>query len=165
MFVSLLAAPPQISDTALRILLVALLASWCAGCGSVSPDPAAPSATEEPITPAPARLMRELTAAEKSILAEGFTAGLYDPESVKFRWTKVPKDLVGAAFEYCGLINLKNDTGGFTGMKPFLATIRTENGNIIGGAIAAVNSEDIEGNRDVIPKLCRQKGLDPFDAK
>jgi hypothetical protein len=109
--------------------------------------------------------MRELTAAEKSILADGFTAGLDDPDSIKFRWTKVPKHLVGVAFEYCGLINIKNGTRGFTGMKPFLAIIRTDNGNITGGAIAALNSEDGEQNRDVIPKLCRQKGLDPFDAK
>jgi hypothetical protein len=48
---------------------MALLATWCAGCGSVPPEPAPPSAVEEPITPAPAPQMRELTAAEKSILA------------------------------------------------------------------------------------------------
>jgi len=149
------------SDTATRILLVALLASWCAGCGSVPRDPAAPSVIEEP-TAAPAQEMRDLTAAEKSILADGFTAGLDDPDSVKFRWAKVPKHLVGVALEYCGL---KNGTGGFTGMKPFLATIRTENGIITGGAIAALNNDNLEENRDVIPKFCRQKGLDPFNTK
>jgi hypothetical protein len=102
--------------------------------------------------------------AEKSILADGFTAGLEEPDSAKFRWTKVPKSLPPTAFEYCGLINVKNGTS-YTGIKPFLATIRTENGNIIGGAIAALNSENRDENRDVIPKLCRQKGLNPFDAR
>jgi len=109
--------------------------------------------------------MRDLTAAEKSILADGFAAGLDDPDSVKFRWAQVPKSLSGHAFEYCGLINVKNGTSGYSGMKPFLATITTANGNITGGAIAALNSNNLEENRDVIPKLCRQKGLNPFDAK
>ena len=146
-------------------MLVALLAFSCAGCGTVLPEPTASSVADQPRAAPAHEEMRDLTAAEKSNLADGFTAGLDDPDSVKFRWTKVPKHLVGVAFEYCGLINIKNATGGFTGMKPFLATIRTDNGNITGGAIAALNSEDGEQNRDVIPKLCRQKGLNPFDAK
>jgi len=50
-------------------------------------------------------------------------------------------------------------------MKPFLATIRTENGIITGNAIAALNNDNLEENRDVIPKFCRQKGLDPFNTK
>jgi hypothetical protein len=101
-------------------------------------------------------------AAQKSILADGFAAGLDDPDSVRFRWAKVPKRLDGSAIEYCGLINVKSGTGGY---KPFLATIRTESGNITGGAIAALNSDNLEENRDVIPKLCQRRGLNPFDAK
>jgi hypothetical protein len=147
-----------------RILLVALLAFSCTGCGTVTPEPMASSVADQPsVTPAHEE-MRDLTAAEKSILADGFTAGLDDPDSAKFRWAKVPKRLSGHAFEYCGLVNVKNGTG-YTGMKPFLATIITENGNVTGGAIAALNSDNLEENRDVIQKLCRQKGLNPFDAK
>ena len=152
------------SDTANRIFLVALLSVWCAGCGSTPLDPAAQSVSAK-LTAAPAPQMRELTVAEKSILADGFTAGLDDPASIKFRWTKVPKHLSGSAIEYCGLINVKSDVGGYTGMKPFLATIRTANGSITGGAIAALNGGNLDENRDVIPKLCQQKGLNPFDAK
>jgi hypothetical protein len=145
------------------VALLTVLAFSCAGCGTVLPEPTAPSVAEPSSISAPAREeMRDLTAAEKSILADGFTAGLDNPDSVKFRWARVPKQLSGHAFEYCGLINVKNSTG-YTGMRPFLATIITENGNITGGAIAAVNSA--EENREVIPKLCQQKGLNPFDAK
>ncbi len=80
--------------------------------------------------------------------------------------SKVPNRSSGHAFEYCGLINAKSGrTGGYSGMKPFLATIRTESGNIIGGAIAALSSDNLEENRDVIPKLCQRKGLNPFEAK
>jgi len=59
------------------------------------------------------------------------------------------------------LINLKTSTG-YTGMRPFLATVITENGSITGGAL---NSASLDENRDVISKLCQQKGLNPFDAK
>jgi hypothetical protein len=155
----------QMMAVSLRILLGALLTLSCAGCGTVVPEPTASSVSDQPSAASPHEEMRDLTAAEKSILADGFAAGLDDPDSVKFRWAQVPKSLSGHAFEYCGLINVKNGTSGYSGMKPFLATITTENGNITGGAIAALNSDNLEENRDVIPKLCRQKGLNPFDAK
>ncbi len=145
-------------------ILPMLLALMCVGCASVTPEPASQAVAEEPSAVPAQQVMRDLTAAEKSILADGFAAGLEDPDSVRFQWTKVPKSLPPNAFEYCGLINLKNGTS-YTGMKPFLATIRTENGNIIGGAIAALNSENRDENREVISKLCRQKGLNPFDAR
>jgi hypothetical protein len=149
-----------------EVALFLLLAFSCAGCGTVLPEPTAPSVEDRPSsTAAPAREeTRDLTAAEKSILADGFSAGLDNPDSVKFRWARVPKHLSGHAFEYCGLINVKNSTG-YLGMKPFLATIITENGSITGGAIAALNSANLDENREVISKLCQQKGLNPFDAK
>jgi hypothetical protein len=146
-------------------LPAALLALLCAGCASVPPEPTSQSVPTELEAVTAQEEMRDLTAVEKSILADGFTAGLGDPGSAKFRWTKVPKHSSGNAFEYCGLINLKSGKAGYTGMKPFLATVRTENGNIIGGAIAALNNDNLEENRDVIPKLCRLKGLNPFEAQ
>src|ERR1700694_2489409 len=136
----------RMTSTAVRILFIGFLACSCEGCTSVPSETPTPSVTEEP-TSAPAQEeMRELTAAEKSILADGFAAGLNDPESAKFRWAKVPKRLSGSSFEYCGLINVKVSKGIYSGMKPFLATIRTENGNIIGGAIDALNNANREEN-------------------
>jgi hypothetical protein len=52
--------------------------------------------------------MRDLTVAEKSTLADGFSIGLDDPDSAKFLWAKVPKHLTGVALEYCGLIDVKS---------------------------------------------------------
>jgi hypothetical protein len=71
----------------------------------------------------------------------------------------------GSSFEDCGMVNVKNSKGLYDGMQPFLAAITTANGSITGGAIAAINTGNRKENREVIPKLCRQKGLDPFDAK
>jgi hypothetical protein len=147
------------------VLCAVLLAFACTGCGTVLSEQASSSAGEQPTAaPSPHEEMRDLTLAEKSLLAEGFTAGLDDPDSVKFRWAKVPNRLPEHAFEYCGLIDI-GAIGGHTDTKPFLATIRTENGSIIGGTIAALNSDNREENRGVVPKLCRQKGLNPLDAK
>ena len=148
------------------LLATILLAASCAGCGTVSSEPT-PS-VEQRLPPAPAQEdLRELTANERALLADGFAAGLPNPESAKFQWTKVPKNLgsIGRGFDYCGLINVKQDQDGYNGMQPFLATIIVENGNIVGGAVASLDSENREQNREVIPNLCRQRGLNPFDAK
>jgi hypothetical protein len=109
--------------------------------------------------------MRDLTAAERSVLADSFASSLNQPESARFRWAKVPKAPVGPSFEYCGMVNVKNRKGSYDGMQPFLGTITTANGNIIRGAIAAIDTGNREKNREVIPSLCRQKGLDSYEAK
>ncbi|WP_159011073.1 hypothetical protein [Bradyrhizobium sp. S69] len=128
---------------------------------STTPSPVA----EQQVTVAPPREeMRELTTAERATLADGFAAGLENPDSVKFRWTKVPKVLTAHSFDYCGLIVVKG-TGNSPTIRPFLATITTAGGSIIGGAIAALNGDDRAETRDVIPRLCLQEGLNPFDAK
>jgi hypothetical protein len=62
-------------------------------------QPTASSVSDQPSAASPHEEMRDLTAAEKSILADGFAAGLDDPDSVKFRWAQVPKSYSGHAFE------------------------------------------------------------------
>ena len=91
------------------IPLAALLIST--GCGSAIPEGPSPSVTNEQTAAPTQEGMRDLTPAEKSILAEGFAAGLDDPDSAKFLWTKVPTRLSGNAFEYCALINVKGAAG------------------------------------------------------
>jgi Resolvase, N terminal domain len=149
---------------AVRHFVFAALAISCAGCESVIPEPKTSDAQQLTVAPAQGE-MRDLTAAERSILADGFASSLNEPESAKFRWAKVPKLSVGPSFEYCGMVNVKNSKGVYDGMQAFLATIATANGNITGGAIAAINSGNREENREVVPRLCRQKGLNPSEAK
>ena len=148
----------------IRYLTVAILVVSCAGCESVIPETKTADESPPPAVPA-LQEMRDLTAAERAILAESFGTSLNEPESAKFRWAKVPKVLPGPSLEYCGMVNVRNSGGSYDGMQPFLASITTVNGSITGGAIAALNSGNRVENREVIPKLCRQKGLDPFAAK
>jgi hypothetical protein len=122
-----------------RFVFIALALS-CAGCESAIPD-AKTSDDQLRAAVAPAHLEeRDLTAAERSILADSFASNLSEPESAKFRWAKVPKVSIGPSFEYCGMVNVKNSNGSYDGMQPFLGTITTSNGNITGGAIAAINT-------------------------
>jgi hypothetical protein len=150
-------------DVNLRKLLTAALVLSVGGCGTAAQDDAAKPVLATPMPEAASVDMRELNAWVKAILAEGFASGLNDPDAVKFKWTKVPKvtNSAGAPFEYCAKLDMKNAKGIYNGMQPFLATITTSNGAITGGAIAALSSDNRPEYRDVIPKLCRQKGLDP----
>jgi hypothetical protein len=159
-----LAARP-FRKAAVRYFVFAMLVISCAGCESVIPD--TKTADDQPPTAvAPVlREMRDLTAAERSVLADGFASTLNEPEAAKFRWAKVPKNSIGPSFEYCGMVNVKSNNGSYDGMQPFLGTITTANGNIIGGAIAAINTGNRAENREVVQKLCQQKGLNPFEAK
>jgi hypothetical protein len=157
-------APRLVIRCALCNAALALLISGCAaisqgdsGLPAKDADPAAPASVSQALG------MRELTLSEKAVLADAFSAGLNEPESAKFKWTKIPK-ISGQGrrtFDYCAQINLKDEHGAYRGFRPFLATVVTENGAIIGGTIGALNSDDRPENRDVIPTLCRQKGLNP----
>jgi len=151
--------------TAVRQLVFAALAISCAGCAAVTPD-SKTTDDHSPTGTVPAQQeMRDLTAAERSILADSLASSLNEPESAKFRWAKVPKVSFATSVEYCGMVNVKNRNGSYGGMQPFLATITTWNGKITGGAIAAIDTGNREENREVIPKLCRQKGLNPYEAE
>ena len=148
-----------------RCFVFAALIMSCAGCESVIPEPKT-SDDQPPTVVTPAyQEMRELTATERTTLADSFASSLNELESTKFRWAKVPKVPIGPSFEYCGMVNVKSSNGSYDGMQPFLATITTANGSIAGGAIAAINTGNREENREVVPRLCRQTGLNPFEAR
>jgi hypothetical protein len=139
------------------------------GCTAMTEGASPPPASGEATSTSAVSLrqpVRDLTAPEKAILAENFASGVEDPDNAKFRWAKVSKistDAVGS-FDYCGMINIKNGSGSYNGWQPFLAIIRTADSVIIGGAIVALNAGNKPENRDIIPSLCHQKGLDPNTA-
>jgi hypothetical protein len=63
--------------------------------------------------------------------------------------------------DYCAMVNAKNSYGGYTGSKPFLGIIQITKGKITGAALGAVGDSDPR-YQDILPKMCREKGLDPF---
>lgn len=102
----------------LRTLLAAVLVLCVGGCGIATQDNESKLALDASTSANVHIDMRELTVSEKAILADGFTSGLNDPDSVKFKWAKVPKLLsgAGAPFEYCAQLDMKNAKGTYNRM-------------------------------------------------
>lgn len=71
---------------------------------------------------------RDLTDPEKQIIENSVKDRLKDPDSAMFKLPKVNED--GKPDTYCGLVNAKNSYGGYTGYKPFLATLSRPNGEV-----------------------------------
>lgn len=120
------------------------------------------AAQEPDVAPLPAAELRPLTAPEKAALAKGFAAGLKDPASAQFQWTMVPKRLPeGSSMDYCALVNAKNSYGGYIGAQPFIGMILIANNKIVSGLMIGVGESDPR-YRNIVPDMCRKKGLDPF---
>ncbi|MGY3494928.1 hypothetical protein [Bradyrhizobium sp. USDA 4502] len=155
----------QGASVRLSILMVALILAGCATSQTEYASSPTTGRWSPPLSvPASSSAMRELTLSERAILADAFSASLNEPQSVKFKWTKIPA-IAGRdrrSIDYCAQLDAKNDSGAYRGMQPFLATVVIENGIVRGGAIAALSSEVSSQNRAIIPRLCEQKGLDPF---
>jgi len=131
-----------------------------AGCYTASTPP--PAKVADPDVPLLAASdLRTLTANEKALLAKGFVATLKDPGSAQFQWAKVPKRLPESGFDYCAMVNAKNSYGGYIGAQPFIGMVMVNNGKIIGGVIAAVGDAN-PTYQQIIPDMCRKKGLDPY---
>lgn len=143
--------------TGARTLAAALAPLLLAGCFAGTP----PTNEEAPIAPLTDSELRVLTTEEKAVLAKGFAAGLKDPTSAIFQWTKVPKRLPENSFDYCALVNAKNSYGGYTGATPFMGMVLVRNGKIVSGVTAVVGDIDRRYSH-ILPEMCRKKGLDPY---
>ena len=73
--------------------------------------------------------LRQLTPAEKLAVARAVQDQLKDPESARFKWSS----MMGRNGQYCGEVNAKNSYGGYTGFRPFVATLT--NGKVSGVTI------------------------------
>jgi hypothetical protein len=142
------------------VFAVAIVAFGLAGCYQTAAPPAVAEKVYVPMTP-PDQL-RDLTAAEKAILTKGFAAGLKDPDSAKFQWAKIQKGLpMDGAIDYCAMVNAKNSYGGYIGAQPFIGSILIAKGKIVSGIMGAVGQSGAL-YQDILPNMCREKGLDPF---
>ncbi|WGR93050.1 hypothetical protein MTX26_24475 [Bradyrhizobium sp. ISRA443] len=142
--------------------VLALLVGGCAGIveNASSPDRSEDAAVAPVVVE---KATRDLTLSERATLADAFSAGLNDPESVKFKWTKIPvvADRERRSVDYCGQLSAKNENGAYRSMEPFLATIIVENGAVVGGAIAALSTANGNSTRQIVLGLCQMKGLVP----
>jgi hypothetical protein len=92
---------------------------------------------------APEAMTRDLSPAEKTMLAHSLTSTLKDPDSAKFDW--VPVKYVPGAFkiDYCGRLNAKNADGVYSGFKNFHAILnRDDTGQFSTGRIDAEDAQE-----------------------
>ncbi len=120
------------------ILLWATMA--LSACTVTTQVPISPTTTSPTVT-SPSEEMRPLTPTEKAALAKTLSQTLKDPYAAQFKWLLVAASGSGP-IGYCGLVNVKNSTGGYVGFRRFFAMIsKGSKGDYIKGRI-----EHIEGN-------------------
>jgi hypothetical protein len=102
---------------------------------------------------APDAMARDLSPAEKTMLAHSLTRTLKEPDSVKFEW--VPVKYIPGAYEidYCGRVNAKNSSGEYTGFRIFHAILDLDDKHQF--SIGRIDSEDAQ-------EQCAKKGYIDF---
>jgi hypothetical protein len=108
-------------------------------CTITTQAPIPPTATSPTVTP-PLDEMRPLTPTEKAALAKTLTQTLKDANAAQFKWLPVAASGSGP-IGYCGLVNVKNSSGGYVGFRRFFAMIsKGPKGDYIKGHIEHIES-------------------------
>ena len=107
-------------------------------CTVITHSPIPPTATSPTVTP-PLDEMRPLTPTEKAVLAKTLSQTLKDSNAAQFKWLPVAASGSGP-IGYCGLVNVKNSSGGYVGFRRFFALIsKGPKGDYIKGRIEHID--------------------------
>jgi hypothetical protein len=99
---------------------------------------------------------RELTTAEKQILIDYVAQQARDPDSLKFKFPPIKKNITGTRFEnYCFLYNGKNAFGGYVGYLPVSARAEYPAGGSAVFTYTLISTYDIA---DIQMKTCELIG-------
>jgi hypothetical protein len=146
-------------------LMVALAASLALGaCASSSPSPSPPSSSLSPDmlkpdgAPPPTGLgQRELTPAEKKIIANAVAPSLRDAATAQYRWPKI-QNMPDGPLNYCGTVNAKSPYAPYSGRQAFIVTATVSNGKISSAVVGLVaGGKDFE----IVRTMCKKYDLDP----
>lgn len=102
--------------------------------------------------PIPKTTPTSLTETQAEMVKIGIKIVLKDPDSATFGPFIAAKAESGE-IGVCGHVNAKNSFGGYTGMSPFIGTLRTN--NMFKVAQIGNNREDSE----IIKTVCRKMGI------
>lgn len=80
--------------------------------------------TKPSCEPQPEPEIREVSTREQRMVREYFDLVLYDGPSARWRFMHVRGEIV------CGLVNAKNQYGGYVGWQPFLYSLSNQTGDI-----------------------------------
>jgi len=147
-------------------LIVALAADLALGaCATSSPSPSPPpSSSSSPDmlkldgAPPPAGLgQRELTPAEKKIIANAIAPSLRDAATAQYRWPKI-QSVPDGPVNYCGMVNAKSPYAPYNGRQAFIVSATVSNGKISSAVVGLVaGGKDFE----IVRNMCKKYDLDP----
>ena len=127
--------------------------------------------TQAPIPPTattvttPLDEMRPLAPTEKAALAKTLSQTLKDPNAAQFKWLPVAASGSGP-IGYCGLVNLKNSSGGYVGFRRFFAMIsKGPKGDYIKGRIEHIDGLPIAPGGNSIEDDAIETGLTEDNCK
>ena len=126
------------------------------GCGFVLAG-CAPQETENfSATP-----RRELTAKEKTLLADTIKGALKDPNSAMIDYLPMPA-VKSQVISYCALVNAKNALGGYVGRMPAeIAVKAADSGEIVAAKLAGISGGPNEAGVDPWLSRCQTLGYLP----
>lgn len=114
----------------------------------------------DPVEAAQVSDRRELTADERSLVANFVRTDLIDPTSVLFKWATFDASGDPSEERYCGLYNARNRMGGYVGFKPFHAKVTFDGTRIVAVTDVFMPSAEMPSLAAIIPRMCETFGYD-----
>ena len=144
---------------AIAALLVGFALAGCAG-------PTPPKATAQSLlgmsdaAPQTDVGERELTPAEKKIIADAVALSIKEPASAKYRWAKIPATAEGSV-NYCATVDAKSPYAAYNGRQAYIVEAQVSGGKVSSAVVGL-----IAGGKDVaiVAKMCAKYGLNPNSA-
>ena len=108
--------------------------------------------------PPPAGLgQRELTPAEKKIIANAIAPSLRDAAMAQYRWPKI-QNVPDGPVNYCGMVNAKSPYAPYNGRQAFIVSATVSSGKISSAVVGLVaGGKDFE----IVRNMCKKYDLDP----
>ena len=127
---------------------------------ALSPPPSPPPASSLGPESAPPRSglgQRELTPAEKKIIANAIAASLRDAAAAQYRWPKIQNAPDGPV-NYCGMVNAKSPYPAYNGRQAFIVSATVSGGKISSAVVGLIaGGKDVE----IVRSMCKKYDLDP----
>jgi len=158
-------------STVMMVLVVGAALSGCAGAlhsaggpAAASNNTAAPGAVPAAADGAPAAAagpQRDLTPAEKKIIADAVAPSLRDAGAAKYHWAKFPTMPSEISPSYCAIVDAKSPYAAYNGRQAYIVEIQ-----LTGGYVTAATLGLIAGGKDarLVRGMCEKYGLDPNKA-
>jgi len=140
--------------------IVALAAGLALAACTTSPPPSPPPASSlgPDSAPPPSGLgQRELTPAEKKIVANTIAPSLRDAAAAQYRWPKIQNAPDGPV-NYCGMVNAKSPYPAYNGRQAFIVSATVSGGKISSAVVGLIaGGKDVE----IVRSMCKKYDLDP----